>query len=222
MTTGGWPEEEAKIWDSYEKNNFSSLQKLISAHFLSLVKKKMQVERSNVVGNLHEQRSRLFARIPPHIDLTAVTTSTETENRWKSSSHMTNINNKNSNSVNSTGSSFNKPLHVKTTNIENTICVKMGTDLLPIGELVWIENVWPTQVLQQNFCTYYLQIHAIGRDRKWKNGSSTSVVVKELKSSTSPKSSKWTEKLFVWCRWKCLWLDFLQVEKCFIVTSGWG
>lgn len=88
----------------------------------------MQFERNNVVGNLHE-RSRLFARIPPHIDLT-VTTSTETENRWKNSA----MTNSNKNSVGS-GNNFNKPLHVKTTNIENT-CVKMGTDLLPIGECV--------------------------------------------------------------------------------------
>lgn len=93
----------------------------------------MQFERNNVVGNLHE-RSRLFARIPPHIDLT-VTTATETENRWKSSALT---NNKNiSNGVGS-GNNFNKPLHVKTTNIENT-CVKMGTDLLPIGKFLRLD-----------------------------------------------------------------------------------
>lgn len=106
----------------------------------------MQVERSQQV-NLHDQRSRLFARIPPHIDLTAVTvtqssspqlSTTETENRWKCHGTMTNGKGSNSNNgvVVSTGNSFNKPLHVKTTNIENTICVKMGTDLLPIGEFL--------------------------------------------------------------------------------------
>lgn len=77
----------------------------------------MQVESSS----LHD-RARLFARIPPCIDLSAVTNcASETEKRWKS-----NIQN---------GSNFNKPLHVKTSNIENASMVKMGPDGLPIGEL---------------------------------------------------------------------------------------
>lgn len=78
----------------------------------------MQVESNN---SLHD-RARLFARIPPCIDLSAVTNcASETEKRWKSS--------------NQTGSHFSKPLHVKTSNIENTIVLKMGPDGLPIGEL---------------------------------------------------------------------------------------
>lgn len=77
----------------------------------------MQVESSS----LHD-RARLFARIPPCIDLSAVTNcASETEKRWKSG--------------NQNGSNFNKPLHVKTSNIENATVVKMGPDNLPIGEL---------------------------------------------------------------------------------------
>lgn len=78
----------------------------------------MQVESNS---SLHD-RARLFARIPPCIDLSAVTNcASETEKRWKS--------------INQNGSNFNKPLHVKTSNIENTTVVKMGADGLPIGEL---------------------------------------------------------------------------------------
>lgn len=77
----------------------------------------MQVESSS----LHD-RARLFARIPPCIDLSAVTNcASETEKRWKT--------------VNQNGSNFNKPLHVKTSNIENANVVKIGADGLPIGEL---------------------------------------------------------------------------------------
>ena len=76
----------------------------------------MQVESNS----LHD-RARLFARIPPCIDLSAVTNcASETEKRWKTS--------------NQNGSNFNKPLHVKTSNIENATVVKMGPDGLPIGE----------------------------------------------------------------------------------------
>lgn len=81
----------------------------------------MQVESSS---SLHD-RARLFARIPPCIDLSAVTNcASETEKRWKS--------------INQNGSHFSKPLHVKTSNIETNInvnVVKMGPDGLPIGEL---------------------------------------------------------------------------------------
>lgn len=81
----------------------------------------MQVE-SNNTNSLHD-RARLFSRIPPCIDLSAVTNcASETEKRWKSSG-------------NQNGSNFNKPLHVKTSNIiENAVVVKMGPDALPIGE----------------------------------------------------------------------------------------
>jgi hypothetical protein len=79
----------------------------------------MQVENSN---GLHD-RARLFSRIPPCIDLSAVTNcASETEKRWKS------------NGGNQNGSNFNKPLHVKTSNIENAIVMKIGPDGLPIGE----------------------------------------------------------------------------------------
>lgn len=79
---------------------------------------RMQVESNS----LHD-RARLFARIPPCIDLSAVTNCvSETEKRWKSN--------------NQNGSNFNKPLHVKTSNIENATVVKMGPDGLPIGELL--------------------------------------------------------------------------------------
>lgn len=79
----------------------------------------MQVESNS---SLHD-RARLFARIPPCIDLSAVTNcASETEKRWKSS--------------NQNGSHFNKPLHVKTSNaIENAIVVRMGPEGLPIGKL---------------------------------------------------------------------------------------
>lgn len=93
-----------------------------SSHFrFSLfTERKMQFENNNS-NSLHD-RARLFARIPPCIDLSAVTNCvSETEKRWKSSS-------------NQNGSSFNKPLHIKTSNIENAVVVKMGTDGLPIGE----------------------------------------------------------------------------------------
>lgn len=82
----------------------------------------MQVE-SNNANSLHD-RARLFSRIPPCIDLSAVTNcASETEKRWKSSSG------------NQNGSNFNKPLHVKTSNIiESAVVVKMGPDALPIGE----------------------------------------------------------------------------------------
>ena len=77
----------------------------------------MQFENNN---SLHD-RARLFSRIPPCIDLSAVTCSaSETEKRWKSSG-------------NQNGNSFNKPLHVKTSNSENAN-VKMGPDGLPIGK----------------------------------------------------------------------------------------
>lgn len=81
----------------------------------------MQVE-SNNTNTLHD-RARLFSRIPPCIDLSAVTNcASETEKRWKSSG-------------NQNGSNFNKPLHVKTSNIiENAVVVKMGPDALPIGK----------------------------------------------------------------------------------------
>lgn len=76
----------------------------------------MQVESNS----LHD-RARLFSRIPPCIDLSAVTNcASETEKRWKSSG-------------NQNGNNFNKPLHVKTSNIENTTVVKMGSDGLPSG-----------------------------------------------------------------------------------------
>lgn len=84
----------------------------------------MQVESNN---SLHD-RARLFARIPPCIDLSAVTNCvSETEKRWKSN--------------NQNGSNFNKPLHVKTSNIENATVVKMGPDGLPIGELLVTKNI---------------------------------------------------------------------------------
>jgi ETS-domain lacking len=79
----------------------------------------MQVENSN---SLHD-RARLFSRIPPCIDLSAVTNcASETEKRWKS------------NGGNQNGNNFNKPLHVKTSNIDNAIVMKIGADGLPIGE----------------------------------------------------------------------------------------
>lgn len=78
----------------------------------------MQVENSS---GLHS-RDRLFARIPPCIDLSAVTVcAAETEKRWKSN--------------NQNGSNYNKALHVKTSNIENAT-VKIGADGLPIGKLM--------------------------------------------------------------------------------------
>lgn len=88
--------------------------------FTELSRRKMQVESNS----LHD-RARLFARIPPCIDLSAVTNcASETEKRWKS--------------INQNGSNFNKPLHVKTSNIENATVVKMGPDDLPIGKLLAI------------------------------------------------------------------------------------
>lgn len=96
----------------------------------------MQVESSS---SLHD-RARLFARIPPCIDLSAVTNcASETEKRWKSSTTQN-------------GSSFNKPLHVKTSNIENASVVKMGPDGLPIGELPAAFFVYHVPTL--NVCVY--------------------------------------------------------------------
>lgn len=81
----------------------------------------MQFESNS---SLHE-RARLYARIPPCIDLSAVTNcASETEKRWKSN--------------NQNGSHFNKPLHVKTSNIENAVVVKRGTDELPIGMFAFL------------------------------------------------------------------------------------
>ena len=81
----------------------------------------MQVESNNTNG-LHN-RARLFARIPASIDLRSVTNcQAESEKHWKTSNYQN-------------GNNFSKPLHVKTTNIENTI-VKLGSsDELPIGML---------------------------------------------------------------------------------------
>lgn len=98
-------------WFSRFVNWFSHSFRLLFVSF------QMQVESNS----LHD-RARLFARIPPCIDLSEVTNcASETEKRWKSS--------------NQTGSHFSKPLHVKTSNIENAVVVKMGADGLPIGEL---------------------------------------------------------------------------------------
>jgi hypothetical protein len=98
----------------------TTLEKCFShvSAFLFLAYFQMQVESSN---SLHD-RARLFSRIPPCIDLSAVTNcASETEKRWKSNG-------------NQNGSNFNKPLHVKTSNIENTIVMKMGPDGLPLGK----------------------------------------------------------------------------------------
>jgi hypothetical protein len=84
----------------------------------------MQVESNNANNTLHN-RARLFARIPASIDLRSVTNcQAESEKHWKTN----NINCNNQN-----GSNFNKPLHVKTSNLENTL-LKLGPDNLPIGE----------------------------------------------------------------------------------------
>ena len=81
--------------------------------------RKMQVESSNASG-LHN-RARLFARIPASIDLRSVSNcQAESEKHWKSSGGQN-------------GSSFSKPLHVKTSNLENTL-VKLGSDGLPLGK----------------------------------------------------------------------------------------
>lgn len=75
----------------------------------------MQVENST----LHD-RARLFARIPPCIDLSTVANCpSETETYWRSNEQP--------------GKNFNKPLHIKT-NVGNVTSVKIGADDLPIGK----------------------------------------------------------------------------------------
>lgn len=76
----------------------------------------MQVE-SNNTNSLHN-RARLFARIPASIDLRSVA-NCQTES-WKAN--------------NQNGNNFSKPLHVKTSNLENAL-VKLGADGLPLGKL---------------------------------------------------------------------------------------
>lgn len=80
----------------------------------------MQVESNS----LHV-RDRLFTRIPPCIDLSAVTNcASETEKRWKSR--------------NQNGNHFIEPLHVKTAGcIENSTIMKMGQDCLPLDPRDW-------------------------------------------------------------------------------------
>lgn len=82
----------------------------------------MQVESNNTNG-LHN-RARLFARIPASIDLRSVTNcQAESEKHWKTNQ-------------NQNGSSFTKPLHVKTSNLENAI-VKLDADGLPLDPRDW-------------------------------------------------------------------------------------
>lgn len=83
----------------------------------------MQVESSSTNG-LHN-RARLFARIPASIDLRSVTNcQLESEKHWKTNSSSQN------------GSCFSKPLHVKTSNLENTL-IKLGSDGLPLDPRDW-------------------------------------------------------------------------------------
>jgi hypothetical protein len=86
----------------------------------------MQVESNNTSG-LHN-RARLFARIPASIDLRSVSNcQAESEKHWKTSGGG-------GGGVVQGASSFSKPLHVKTSNLENTL-VKLGSDGLPLGEI---------------------------------------------------------------------------------------
>ncbi|KAG5677447.1 hypothetical protein PVAND_007205 [Polypedilum vanderplanki] len=87
----------------------------------------MQVESNNTNG-LHN-RARLFARIPASIDLRSVSNcQAESEKHWKTSN--------NNNNNNQSGNNFTKPLHVKTSNLENTL-VKLGSDGLPLDPRDW-------------------------------------------------------------------------------------
>jgi hypothetical protein len=79
----------------------------------------MQVESNNNNNSLHN-RARLFARIPASIDLRSVSNcQAESEKHWKAN--------------NQNGNSFTKPLHIKTSNLENSL-IKVGSDNLPIGK----------------------------------------------------------------------------------------
>jgi len=94
----------------------------------------MQVETNSNTSSLHD-RARLFGRIPPCIDLSVTVcgaAESAAEKRWKSTNS------------NQNGNSFNKPLHVKTSNnVEATAAatvtvttVKLGADGLPIGKTI--------------------------------------------------------------------------------------
>lgn len=82
----------------------------------------MEIE-SNNINSLHN-RARLFSRIPPSIDLRSVTNcQAENEKHWKA------INSNN----NQSGFNFSKPLHIKTSNIENA-STNLELDGLPLGK----------------------------------------------------------------------------------------